>query len=478
MTNPLEIYEIIHRVGQFVPCWMPNERVSNRLDFHPRDLIACIMVCRLWRTSLTPLLWLVYDEGQMSIGWRIPTEVLGAHNSHFRYALLSHFQPTFTLQATCLRELCLQSEALSSQVNMDLIGSNPRLTRLEVSFQYENYGRLRSALESLSQLQYIKFGELSLDKHDSLSSFLNNNPGLQDIRLSDPVHISGFKGCRPLVSLTRLELDVFWKDNLGLLQLFSLVPNLTALNFVHREDSSTFITELCGTLRENCPKLEYIRYRSANSRIGCALQAEHIVPWIQAPLRLVHFDTLASAFTTSIYRALMCHASWIDTLCLKFLKGIEENVRSTSKILGHCTHLRSLKVIHASTIPKLSLEWFEEPWRTDNIASLCLQGFTNPLTRVGGLQQPDNFDRMMERLSRPRMEAEEKTFEDLSQGWTPVTYDYGRPRITDTAWAFRDMVFRRMRDAPKLYRLTVECFGYVNNSKAPVGCPFEGLEPF
>ncbi|KAI9236970.1 MAG: hypothetical protein BYD32DRAFT_452065 [Podila humilis] len=300
MTNPLEIYEIIHRVGQFVPCWMPNnKRHHNRLYFHPRDLIACIMVCRLWRTSLTPLLWLVYDERQMSIGWRIPTEVLRAHNSHFR-----------------------------------------------------------------------------------LSSFLNNNPGLQDIRLRDPLYISGFKGCRPLVNLTRLELyDVDWEGNPGLLELISLVPNLTALNFVHRGDSSSIMTELCATLRENCPKLDWIRYRNANSRIGCALRAEHIIPWIQASPRLVHFDTLASTFTTSIYWTLICHASWIDTLCLKFLKGVEENARNTSKILGHCTHLRSLNVIHASTISKLSLEWFEEPWRTDNIESLCLQGFTDPLKR-------------------------------------------------------------------------------------------------
>ncbi|KAF8946819.1 hypothetical protein BGZ52_008395, partial [Haplosporangium bisporale] len=227
---------------------------------------------------------------------------------------------------------------------MDLIGSNPRLTRLEVSFQYEEYGRLRSVLESLSQLQCIKFEELSFDKHDSLSSFLNNNPDLHHIQLRDPLYISGFKGCRPLVNLTRLELyDVDWEDNPGLLELISLVPNLTALSFVHRGNSSSIMTELCATLRENCPKLDWIRYRNANSRIGCALQAEHIIPWIQVSPRLVHFDTLASTFTTSIYWTLICHASWIDTLCLKFLKGVEENARNTSKILGHCTRLRSLK---------------------------------------------------------------------------------------------------------------------------------------
>lgn len=124
MTNPLELYEIVDRVGEFIQCWMPNERHPDQFDFHPRDLTACIGVCRLWRTCLTPLLWLVYDKGQMSISWRIPAEVLNAHSSHFRYALLSHSRPTFTLQATYLREICLHSEAL--QPNMGLIGSNPR----------------------------------------------------------------------------------------------------------------------------------------------------------------------------------------------------------------------------------------------------------------------------------------------------------------------------------------------------------------
>ncbi|KAG0351522.1 hypothetical protein BG005_008970 [Podila minutissima] len=343
---------------------------------------------------------------------------------------------------------------------MGLIGSNPRLTRLEVSFQYnEIYNHLRPALESLSQLKYVKLEELFLGRQENLSPFLNNNPDLQDLRLNDPTGISGFSGCRPLKNLTRFEIDdVIWEENPGLQHFFHLCPNLIALNLVHRGGSAPFVRELCGILREHCPKLDWIRYRNSHSRVHGAVQAEDIVAWTQASSRLVHFDTLALTFATSIYQALMCHSVWIDTLCLKFLRGAEENVRNTSKILEHCTNLRSLKVIHASTVSDLKLEWFEEPWRTDKLESLCLQGFTVPLKRVKSIQD-DSFDEMLTERHRPRIVAGKKVFRDLSQGWTPVTYEHLTRMITESAWAFRDMVFERVQYAPRLYRLTVECFG-------------------
>lgn len=173
-TQPLDLAEIVHRVGSFVPCWTIDAKGHDTFNFQPQDLIACIKVCRLWRSALTPLLWQVFHEWPMSKRG-VPEETLRAQSTHFRYAQLSHHRPSFDLQATLLRGLKLPPDTLMPKE--DLIISNQRLTQLEFSFgPKDQYDRLIPALESLTLLQHVVLKGLSLDNNHNLVEFLNTTP--------------------------------------------------------------------------------------------------------------------------------------------------------------------------------------------------------------------------------------------------------------------------------------------------------------
>src|SRR5690554_2641351 len=63
--HPLDLPEIIHRVGGFIPLWIrdyTSARSGRR--FTPKDLVAAIRVNRTFHSTLTPLLWAIYDESE------------------------------------------------------------------------------------------------------------------------------------------------------------------------------------------------------------------------------------------------------------------------------------------------------------------------------------------------------------------------------------------------------------------------------
>lgn len=55
MLNPLVLPEIVHRLGRFIQLWcrIYDQQRNETLEFHPRDLIACLQVCRMWNSKLT-----------------------------------------------------------------------------------------------------------------------------------------------------------------------------------------------------------------------------------------------------------------------------------------------------------------------------------------------------------------------------------------------------------------------------------------
>jgi len=82
--SPLEQAELVYRVGWFLPLWVPHETRKKGYHFHPEDLLSCIQVNKLWRRTLTPLLWMVYDESNERQK-NAPPNLIEAHSPHFRY---------------------------------------------------------------------------------------------------------------------------------------------------------------------------------------------------------------------------------------------------------------------------------------------------------------------------------------------------------------------------------------------------------
>ncbi|KAG0075658.1 hypothetical protein BGZ90_009637 [Linnemannia elongata] len=91
-TNPLNIPEILRRIGEFLPLWTHDSsktttstvpsispfqrptqwgkvdpRWRSQLTFTPQNLLACIIVSKSWYKTLLPVLWFTFDCETMAI---------------------------------------------------------------------------------------------------------------------------------------------------------------------------------------------------------------------------------------------------------------------------------------------------------------------------------------------------------------------------------------------------------------------------
>lgn len=83
-THPLELPEIITRVGHFLPLW-GQERATRtgrlKLIFLPKTYLTCLLVSKLWHDTLLPLLWSCYDAEAME---KVPLITLTRNCTYFR----------------------------------------------------------------------------------------------------------------------------------------------------------------------------------------------------------------------------------------------------------------------------------------------------------------------------------------------------------------------------------------------------------
>ncbi|KAG0096622.1 hypothetical protein BGZ93_004228 [Podila epicladia] len=84
--HPLDIPEILHAVGLHIPLWeeISYFREADEYECHPKDLLACCSVSKLWRAVLLPVLWRVYDKHCKSL-WSVPKETLLKYCHYFQH---------------------------------------------------------------------------------------------------------------------------------------------------------------------------------------------------------------------------------------------------------------------------------------------------------------------------------------------------------------------------------------------------------
>lgn len=83
--HPLEIPEIIHAVGFHIPLWEDKSYDHEvEYDFHPKDLLACCSVSKLWRAVLLPVLWSVYDLDSEGM-WSVPHKLIFKYCHYFQH---------------------------------------------------------------------------------------------------------------------------------------------------------------------------------------------------------------------------------------------------------------------------------------------------------------------------------------------------------------------------------------------------------
>lgn len=275
--------------------------------------------------------------------WNIPKEIWQAQSRHFRHLRLSRLWPPNTLQSAQLRTLDICSNVLLE--TGQLLPSNTHLSELTLRFQSRaSYHQIWPIIEPLSRLKVIRLYYLTLTSDDDqLERFFNNNPGLQELELKYLKGVTGFKGCHPLVNLTRIYIAHVWKDNTGMLELFRLCPNLASISLFL--DART-PAELPQVVRAHCPKLEAIECLDNLDLKRSVLTEDDAMAWIGLPTRLVSFSAPLLTFTNRVYLSFLHQASSLETVRLELREIAMDSLVQTSKLLANCPSLRHLKIVH------------------------------------------------------------------------------------------------------------------------------------
>ncbi|KAF9303924.1 hypothetical protein BGZ74_002762 [Mortierella antarctica] len=193
--NALEIPEVLLQIGRFLPFW---KRAAYHLAqgwvLDPSHWRACILVSRLWYTTLSPLIFHDMDDSSFQ---RIPMQILLENTRFVQRLHLRLFKPmqelpsssatmslmatgmttaNITTEFTQLRELeLMQSEAWTSQ----LIRRNPSLEKLSWKggdFHRDDYQRLDyDTLMQLHQLKILKLDCWTITVASEFLGILENN---------------------------------------------------------------------------------------------------------------------------------------------------------------------------------------------------------------------------------------------------------------------------------------------------------------
>lgn len=469
MTNALDLPEILYRTGWFLTThWKSSKKDPDLFDFHPRDLVACTQVNHTWRRVMLPLLWTVYDESRME-SWNIPENILQAASEHFRYISLWTPWPANTVRSTHLQELRIAGRALVT--NMQLLHNNPQLKLLRMGFSDSSmYSEIQPTIESLTRLQSLQLDFLRPASWDHLTGVFNNNPDLRSLGFSHPLDIMGFEGCEPLAKLTLLHFNGSWDRNTGILHLIQLCPRLERLEF---PAAGCPVRQLAKILRESCPSLNAIQCEG-----GFEFEEEdNAVLLIQTPTRLLHFGLTVAPLSMRICDALVDHAG-LESLKLRLREYNAVNTHILAGIFERCTNLRSIDIALGYSevdYPDPRLSWVDLPWKMPHLEKISLSGLTYPYVSGAQISIALATSFFTDSASRAQRQVDEskcglaQSF--LDQGWAfdhCSTAGYDDRRISDSARAIRDIIFRRVRDSPRMHTIVIEDFTYMNKNLVPL----------
>ncbi|KAI8351844.1 hypothetical protein B0O80DRAFT_499762 [Mortierella sp. GBAus27b] len=154
LVHPLDIPEILDRVGCYVKIW--HSIGPDRYEFRPQDMLALLRVSRSFQYTLLPILWYALDERAMR---EVPIDIIQKHmpyvriyyNYRNRYAI--HDRPP----CTRLIQLTINNIWGTLQCNdMEFIKSNTGLKRLEIGYKSCLCTPWTDMLHNLGQLEHLR----------------------------------------------------------------------------------------------------------------------------------------------------------------------------------------------------------------------------------------------------------------------------------------------------------------------------------
>lgn len=380
--NPLELYEIVCRVGTFIQLYTWDRDDARFYRFAPNDLLSCLRVCRLWHAALVPLLWTVYSDLEMERR-KVPIETIVAHSQHIKFFEYDNNVSRGPLLPTNLRELRLNGVS-SFESCADYILANPQLTALDWTLRLEHQAdplqclAIQTALESLSQLQHLRLGNWRVYDPVQFSRLIRKTPGLKELALVQMEGLGRLEGCPLIHNVTRLYLQCLWSNmNPGLSDLLRLCPNLQSLTLFNFNDCP--MATITRNLRECCPWLTTI------DTMATYLDAHDPVPWeegdvlmiFEATQHLVHCRVPMEAMSTRICNAILAQAGSLESIHLFIEQDNDATFRNANIVLSSCSNLKAFTMSSGTSgwSAKHAPDLLAQPWNLPVLETFELNGF-------------------------------------------------------------------------------------------------------
>ncbi|KAF9102841.1 hypothetical protein BGX27_010843 [Mortierella sp. AM989] len=283
--TPLDLPEILTRIGQFFPLWSGE---GFQREFQPLPLLRCALVSRAFRQALLPTLWYVYDGFRMR---NVPSQILIKYSHLFR--IISNTGP-FKGPFRC-RNLIELSTVYGQEWTRELLVTNPGLKRLiwggpyyrriETLEQQQEWQLELKALMGLENLDVLKTSGFSLGE-GIFVKVLRNNARLSNLALSTVEGVTSIEGLE-LPYLTELHIAFGGTDSPALVDLVRCCPRLQKLSLTGSRARSSGTTTphannqlsttnpnntdnrkefqiefLAQNIAQCCPELSFIKFTS------------------------------------------------------------------------------------------------------------------------------------------------------------------------------------------------------------------------
>ncbi|KAF8983645.1 hypothetical protein BGZ52_000558 [Haplosporangium bisporale] len=377
-TNPLELYEIVARIGRFIPVFSTEQYPK----FTPKDLVAVTQVSRLWHKALSPLLWSFYSG---TLHWNKPgppIDLIVKNSTHIRYFESYGVPPSLAADLQCCRLTHLSmsgyygsGDEIRHETMTNLIAMNrKRLKQLCWHGRYTpttlDVGALTEPplqqLEMLSLSSWNVYNGRLAKVLDSVSGTLKhlNLNSMHGIRRGDFDNLT-------LPHVTDVVLG-FGKDPmLGLEDVFRSVPNVQriTLHSGHHLDAK----RIAQNIRECCPKVQEITIHSP-------IEDEDLADIIAScpPLTLI-MARMHIGLSDKVTQAILGrHTESLESLEVQTeWNSPPANVSNLARVLHTCHRLKSLHFqgMQEVTEDELSSELLARPWACQDLECLHLKGF-------------------------------------------------------------------------------------------------------
>ncbi|KAK3845686.1 MAG: hypothetical protein J3R72DRAFT_435433 [Linnemannia gamsii] len=411
-THPLEVPEILTRIGQYLPLWVEHQDevdLDNKdIIFHHHALWSCMQVSKMWRQTLLPILWYSYDGLKMV---DLPQDVITRYSRYFRNfrspgCHAGPFLSTHLVELTIYIQMVDPPITLTTQ--KDLIRANPRLRYLEwhgperlTDLDKDDFKGLKSLHElrlfhwnggerrlakvlgavagslcefEVSRIENVMPGDLSgllqrqLDQvqDEDIDAYREN-----DTTCAVTVTGAGSVAKEEGLVLPYMEkLKVIFDNNPDYVELAQCCPNLRRLTVAGLGHGDT--SRLSRCLRSHCQQLKSLVLKDV------LLPQEDAIELLRSCLAAgglvkIHLDVIG--LEQDLITAIMLHAATLEHLTIASSAEDSVDLDGVLRIMVECEKLKHLRFMLDTSVPDVDVldAWRSQEWGCSRLERLGLE---------------------------------------------------------------------------------------------------------